>query len=78
MKRHDSNLWRAHNQDMARNAEATAQAADTIQRSIKSVNKKRAAETEKAEAAASKKRRTARDHLLALRELKAAVSVANQ
>ena len=78
MKRHDSNLWRAHNQDMARNVEATAQAADTIRQSIKAVNKKRAAEAEKAEAVASKRRKTARDHLLALGELKAAVSAASQ
>jgi hypothetical protein len=74
MKRHDGNLWRAHNQDVAQSAAATAQAVETLERGIKAVNKKRAAEADKAEAASNKRRKSVRDRLLALGELQAAVA----
>ena len=74
MKRHDGNLWRAHNQDVAQNAAASARAVETLERGIKAVNKKRAAEAGKAEATSNKRRKSIQQRLLALGELQAAVA----
>ena len=74
MKRHDGNLWRAHNQDLAQNTKTMAKAIDTLERGIKSVNKKRAADEDVFDAAVKKRQKSARNRLLALGELRAAVA----